>query len=91
MSGIQVSGNVLKVEHKAGKFTNDQGEQITYDYFLARILAGDEVVEVKFASDRPDLLPPDKGAQVVVEVELPGRVKSKAVAYASTVREVKSA
>lgn len=91
MSGIQVQGKVLKVEHKAGRFNNDQGESIVYDYHLARILAGDEVVEVKFASDRPDLLPPAKGADVVVEVELPGRVKSKAVAYASPVREVKSA
>lgn len=82
MSGITVTGRVLKTEHKAGTFTNDQGERIAYDYHLAHILTDESVVEVKFANDRPDVPIPSKGQELVVEVELPGRIKCKAVSVA---------
>jgi hypothetical protein len=78
---VTVSGRVLKVERRAGNFNNDQGENIAYDFTVAKLLVDDDVLEVKFRPNRPDAQPPVKGADITVEVELPRGSKPTAVAY----------
>lgn len=82
MGGITVeNAQVLKVEHRAGNFTNGAGEKIEYDFHLATLFCGGDVIEVKFKPDRPDARPPKAGDTITLAVELPKGTKPVATAY----------
>lgn len=91
MSAITVDATVLEVEHKAGTFTNDQGQPVSYDFHVAHCLVGRKVIEVRFNPDNADAKPPAEGATIRVEVELPVRTRVIAKRYAAAVEGVRRA
>jgi hypothetical protein len=74
---VKLSGTVLDIEHKAGKFINNQGETVTYDFEILHVLEGREVQKVRLPPEtRSSDLPFVKGDRVEdIEVSVPSNTK----------------
>lgn len=81
---VTIQGTVLEVEHKSGEFDGRP-----YNFYLAHVLVGTKVVEVRFNPDNGDAGRPAEGAQIDLIVDLPKGTRPVAKRYAET-RAVKA-
>jgi|GEM_PF-4713276 len=60
-ASVLLVGNVVKSERRKGSFTNDRGENVEYDFILAKFLAPEyEAYDVRFPSKGIDVPAPDE-------------------------------
>lgn len=71
---MQLSGTLLKIERKEGKFENEAGKSIPYDFTLLHILSGAEVLKVRLPKDVHNV-GVTVGEVVDVEVSFPANTK----------------
>ena len=73
---LQLSGTLLDIEHKAGSFTNQTGELVSYDFEVLHVLEGREVHKVRLPKEvRASDLSYGKGEVIDIEVGVPSNTK----------------